>query len=349
MLYEHSRDALQFENEFNRFAVENGLKVRMSSGKIVRSDLDSPQTAIELIDAYKLFVGIQNNKLSKVVGPRVFQGLMEGLYLKADPEIKAMMRMYEFVETDGLSILEMFDKKNGEVATHTAELIAPTHTEWAEPASIGAPKRRRTIMRPWLCCLCSPRTRTCRSMTTFSLSARRATRNIPLAFFAGVLIALTEAILNPIILLVFFVGQLTDSLESLALVLAVSLLGWFVPQLVVPWLTGSASRRMPGRSAPRSYGPRRLSSLHTLGSRTTYRRRTAPVVFICFIAYSVASGFAQSPVNQLIARSLPSRIRRAACYSPAQSLGRPARDRAGLVARQALEAPPMSRSPATSR
>ena len=119
VLYEHSRDALQFENELNRFAMENGLKVRMSSGKIVRSDLDSPQTAIELIDAYKLFVGIQNNKLSKVVGPRVFQGLMEGLYLKADPEIKAMMRMYEFVETDGLSILEMFDKKNGEVATHT--------------------------------------------------------------------------------------------------------------------------------------------------------------------------------------------------------------------------------------
>src|SRR6476619_6385564 len=78
-----------------------------------------------------------------------------------------------------------------------------------------------------------------------SLSGRRATRNIPPAFFAGVLLALTETILQPVILLVFFVGQLTDSLDSLALVLAVSLLGWYLPQLVIPWLTSNASRQMP--------------------------------------------------------------------------------------------------------
>jgi hypothetical protein len=125
VLYEHSRDALTFENELNRFAIENGLKMRMSSGKIIRSDLDSQMTAIELIDFYKLFIGIQNKKLSEIVGPRVFQGLMEGLYLKADSEIKAMMRMYEFFETDGLSILEMFDKKSMDADGQTTELLAP--------------------------------------------------------------------------------------------------------------------------------------------------------------------------------------------------------------------------------
>lgn len=113
VLYEQSRCALQFEHELNRFAAESGLKVRMSKGKIVRSDLDSPLTALELIDHYKLFIGIQNNKLSKMFEPQVFQGLMEGLYLNADPEIKAMMRMYEFFEIDGLSLLEMFDEKHG--------------------------------------------------------------------------------------------------------------------------------------------------------------------------------------------------------------------------------------------
>jgi hypothetical protein len=112
VLYEHSRDALQFEHELNRFALDNGLKVRMSAGKITRSDLDSTMAALELIDRYKLFIGIQNNRLSKMFEPRVFQGLMEGLYLNADPEIKAMMRMYEFFEIDGLSILEMFEKKS---------------------------------------------------------------------------------------------------------------------------------------------------------------------------------------------------------------------------------------------
>jgi len=122
VLYEHSRDALQFEHDLNRFAIESGLRVRMTAGKIIRNDLDSPMAALELIDHYKLFIGIQNNKLSKMFEPRVFQGLMEGLYRNADPEIKAMMRMYEFFETDGLSILEMFDKEGIAEKRETAEL-----------------------------------------------------------------------------------------------------------------------------------------------------------------------------------------------------------------------------------
>lgn len=125
VLFHHSREAMQFEHELNRFAIENSLRVRMSNGKIIRSDLDGSATALELIDQYKLFVGYQNNKLSKMLEPAVFQGLMEGLYLNADPEIKAMMRMYEFFEIDGLSLLEMFDKRGTPHAGHTAELIAP--------------------------------------------------------------------------------------------------------------------------------------------------------------------------------------------------------------------------------
>jgi hypothetical protein len=97
----------------------------MSSGKIIRSDLDSQMTATELIDHYKLFIGVQNNKLSKIVGPRVFQGLMEGLYLNADADIKAMMRMYEFFDFEGLSLLEMFDDKKVALRDQTSNLIAP--------------------------------------------------------------------------------------------------------------------------------------------------------------------------------------------------------------------------------
>src|SRR5215208_3516968 len=131
VLYEHSRDALQFEHDLNRFAIDSGLKVRLSKGKVIRNDLDSPLAALELIDKYKLFIGIQNNKLSKMFEPRVFQGLMEGLYLNADAEIKAMMRMYEFFETDGLSILEMFDKKGIAESGQTAELLPPERNRTA--------------------------------------------------------------------------------------------------------------------------------------------------------------------------------------------------------------------------
>jgi hypothetical protein len=109
VLYERSRLALEFEHELNRFAAEYNLRVRMTSGRTNRGDLDNPMNPVELIELYKAFVGIQNNKLSQVFEPRVFQGLMEGLYLNADPELQSMMRMYEFFDIDGIAILDMFD------------------------------------------------------------------------------------------------------------------------------------------------------------------------------------------------------------------------------------------------
>ena len=109
VLYERSRLALEFEHELNQFAAEYNLRVRMTSGRTNRGDLDNPMNPVELIELYKAFVGIQNNKLSQVFEPRVFQGLMEGLYLNADPELQSMMRMYEFFDIDGIAILDMFD------------------------------------------------------------------------------------------------------------------------------------------------------------------------------------------------------------------------------------------------
>jgi ferritin len=111
VLYEQSREALQFESELNRFAADNHLNVRMSQGKVLRNDLQTLLSPFELIDRYKLFIGIQNNKLSRMFEPHVFQGLMEGLYRNADPELQAMMRMYEFFEIDSLELLDMFEPR----------------------------------------------------------------------------------------------------------------------------------------------------------------------------------------------------------------------------------------------
>jgi hypothetical protein len=121
VLYDYSRDALLFENELNRFAVENRLKVRMAAGKIIRSDLETPIGPTGLVDLYKLFIGIQNNKFSKMFEPQIFQGLMEGLYLNSDPEFKAMMRMYEFIEIEGLLFLDMFDRRRIHREGHATE------------------------------------------------------------------------------------------------------------------------------------------------------------------------------------------------------------------------------------
>jgi hypothetical protein len=94
--------------------------VRMAAGKVIRSDLDTPIGPTELVDLYKLFIGIQNNKFSKMFEPQVFQGLMEGLYLNSDPEFKAMMRMYEFIEIEGLLLLDMFDARRNRRPNNTS-------------------------------------------------------------------------------------------------------------------------------------------------------------------------------------------------------------------------------------
>ncbi|HET7038021.1 MAG TPA: DUF4388 domain-containing protein [Thermomicrobiaceae bacterium] len=109
-LYDHARVALEFENQLNRFAIENRLKVRMAAGKIIISDQNTAITPTELVDLYKLFIAIQNNKFSKMFEPVVAHGLIDGLYRHSDPELQQMMRMYEFVELEGLLLLEMFDR-----------------------------------------------------------------------------------------------------------------------------------------------------------------------------------------------------------------------------------------------
>jgi hypothetical protein len=108
IMFDYARAALEFENQFNRFAIDNRLKVRMSAGKILMSDATTPVSGTELVDLYRLFIGIQNNKFSKMFDPVIANGLMEGLYRHTDPEMQAMMRMYEFVEIEGLLMLDLF-------------------------------------------------------------------------------------------------------------------------------------------------------------------------------------------------------------------------------------------------
>ena len=100
-MFDHSRQALMFENQLNRFAVENKLSVRMAAGKIIRSDLESRIGPTELVDLYKLFVGIQN-KFSKMFEVSCRAGSDGRTLFERRPLVKAMMRMYEFIEIEGL-------------------------------------------------------------------------------------------------------------------------------------------------------------------------------------------------------------------------------------------------------
>jgi Na+/melibiose symporter-like transporter len=142
-------------------------------------------------------------------------------------------------------------------------------------------------------------------VTPFRLSRRGAPRNVPFAFLSGVLIALTEILLHPTIILVFFVSQLTDSLKTIALVVTVGLIGWYVPQLITPWLAKSSGRQMPWALGASLVRAASVIFLAYVGYRTDIsdaeRLRS---FFICYVAYSVAAGFAHAPFNELVARGV---------------------------------------------
>ena len=134
---------------------------------------------------------------------------------------------------------------------------------------------------------------------------RRSSLNVPLAFVASVLIVLTEFLLHPTIILVFFVSELTDSLRTIGFVVTVGLLGWYVPQLIAPWFARASGRQMPWALGASLVRAASVIFLAYVGYRTDVsddeRLRS---FFICFVAYSVASGFAQGPVNELIAHGV---------------------------------------------
>jgi hypothetical protein len=102
MMFGHSAEALSFERELNRFASENGLKVRLRGGRVALSDLDTPIASTALIDLYRLFIAIQNNHFTRRFDPEIVHGLVHGLYVHVGPELREMMRMYEFVQIEGL-------------------------------------------------------------------------------------------------------------------------------------------------------------------------------------------------------------------------------------------------------
>jgi hypothetical protein len=102
VMYGYSRKAMEFEYELNRFARENNLKVRMHVGKVRLTDIDLPMDPTALLDLYKLFVAIENNKFTKLFPPDIRKGLTEALYQHMDPSSRALMRMYEFHAMEGL-------------------------------------------------------------------------------------------------------------------------------------------------------------------------------------------------------------------------------------------------------
>ncbi len=100
-LFGYTPVARQFEQELNAFSQQHGLKVRMYTGAVTLTDLDTLIGSMALIDLYKLFMNIQLNYFSKTLPLEVSQGLLQGLYHHAPPELQELLRLYDFYSPDG--------------------------------------------------------------------------------------------------------------------------------------------------------------------------------------------------------------------------------------------------------
>ena len=71
----------------------------MAANTLAQVDHHDPTA---LLDLYKLFIAIENNKFAKLFPPDIRKGLTEALYQHMDNESRALMRMYEFHAMEGL-------------------------------------------------------------------------------------------------------------------------------------------------------------------------------------------------------------------------------------------------------
>ena len=101
-MFGHARLALDLQEDLGRFGRQHRLNVRMNGGRIVSTDEDSDVDPMSLIDLYKLFIAIQQNRFARMFEPAIANGLLEGLYRHANPEDKELLRIYEFYHLEGL-------------------------------------------------------------------------------------------------------------------------------------------------------------------------------------------------------------------------------------------------------
>ncbi len=100
-LFGYTPIARQFEQELNTFSRQHGLKVRMYTGSVTLTDLDTLIGSMALIDLYKLFMNVQLNYFSKTLPPEVATGLLQGLYNHVSPDLQELLRLYDFYSPDG--------------------------------------------------------------------------------------------------------------------------------------------------------------------------------------------------------------------------------------------------------
>ena len=141
----------------------------------------------------------------------------------------------------------------------------------------------------------------------FSSDRRGLALNVFLGIAGGGLGTLSEALILPNLVLAFLVGQLTDSYTVVGLVPAVGIGLWSLARLPATIHVGPQRRRLPwavGAALVRA-ATMALLALVCFRYREGAEAQLLRAFFICYVAYSLAAGFASVPTEAVVAKAIP--------------------------------------------
>ncbi|HEU5434751.1 MAG TPA: hypothetical protein VFU81_23965, partial [Thermomicrobiales bacterium] len=149
----------------------------------------------------------------------------------------------------------------------------------------------------------------------YASDRRGLTLNVFLGVAGGALAALAETLLLPIVVLAFFVGQLTTSYEAVGFVPAIGIGLWAVGRIPASTLVAGQRRKQPWAVAASLIKATATALLAFVcfrvgpGDLSVAAGPLLRTFFICWVAYSLAGGFASIPVAALVAKAIPDEAR----------------------------------------
>jgi len=145
----------------------------------------------------------------------------------------------------------------------------------------------------------------------FSSDRRGLALNVFLGIAGGTLGSLAETLILPTLVLAYFAGQLTDSYAVVGLVPAIGIGLWSLARLPATILTAPQRRKLPWAIAAALI----RAAATALLAAICFRAGDDPgpellrSFFICYVAYSLASGFASVPIAAVLAKAIPHEAR----------------------------------------
>jgi MFS family permease len=151
----------------------------------------------------------------------------------------------------------------------------------------------------------------------YSSDRRGLALNVFLGIAGGAFGSLAETLILPILVLSFFVAKLTLSFAVIGLVPAIGVGLWALARVPAHILTGPRRRKLPWAIAAVLVRSGAVALLAVVCFRTppefadtvAVQEQLLRAFFVCYVAYSLAAGFASVPVAAVVAKSIPHEAR----------------------------------------